>query len=541
MALDCALVFPPQWYFHAVPADLSETGAVLRSRGLRVGCFDLKSTLDHALLGEDAGFKALRRPEVYGDDHVLRMAWGHVDAAAEAVAARFGVSYDLRELRFPGVDPADAGAASTVGLDEARNPALPLMRATVEKILKQEPIVVGIACVHPDQIIQALVFARLMREGGYIGLLVLYGSLEDVVAPADFAPDLLGNPDHVLFEHVDGVIVGEAESALLALCFGHEPIPNYLTSWDRQLPERHVEDLREWPPAYVSWVKPEHHPFPAPVVDLRLGRGCPWGRCAFCAIQAHQVGYRAGSAARVAESMRLAHKAHGSIFFRIRDDLITPTQVRALAAAIEGLSFQPRWLARSRFEPGLTREVLELAAAAGLEELWLGLESGSVRVRNLMFKGVREDIIARILKDARAVGIRVRALCMVGFPGETWREHRETVRFLLRHEHELTGALSLTPFQLTRLSPMASSLDEFGLELAEDPLPPTRRLRYSLPVRRTAGASAADVHRWFEHSLWDLAHIADRHVGPTPSHDWLRASLTRTPWPGTDPATGDTT
>ena len=91
--------------------------------------------------------------------------------------------------------------------------------------------------------------------------------------------------------------------------------------------------------------------------------------------------------------------------------------------------------------------VLEEAAAGGLEELWLGLESISPAVRDRMDKGVSQPVIERIVRDASEVGIRVRALCILGYPGESIEEARATLDWLeasarLRMLFEIPAAFS---------------------------------------------------------------------------------------------------
>jgi hypothetical protein len=199
---------------------------------------------------------------------------------------------------------------------------------------------------------------------------------------------------------------------------GHAEVPGLLAPrWGLagRPAARPGEDLRALPPLDPGLVCPDAYPFPAPVIDLRMSRGCPWNRCAFCAITAHQAGYRARPVPAVVRDIDGAHRALGASFFRFRDDLLTPRQLRELAGALPALGFRPRWTARARFEANLTRDTLAAAAAAGLEELWLGLEAASPRVRDRMDKGVSQPVVERVLRDAAELGIRVRILCMVGY------------------------------------------------------------------------------------------------------------------------------
>lgn len=506
-------MFPPWWYFPAVPADLSHTGGALEAWGHDVHTLDLSGATQAALVGSTAGWKALRDPATYP---------GGLASAGLALHQAFRSLPTRARLRPATLtlegDPDDLRVLRAHGLDPAHNPALPVLTAAARQITQRAPDVVGITLVHPDQKAQGPVLARLLRDAGYTGIIALYGSLEDVVAPSDFAPDLLGG--HLLFDDVDGVIVGEAESALRALLEG-TPVPNWVTRETTVLPQRYVEDLGALGAPRFADVVPAHHPTPTPVIDLRLGRGCPWARCAFCAIQAHQPGYRASAAARVGAAAEAAHAALGSTHFRVRDDLVTPRQLRELAEAFRELPFAT-WCARSRFEPALSREVLQNARDAGLSELWLGLESGSERIRASMDKGVRSEVVERIVLDCAALGIRVRALVILGFPGETEADFLETEAFLTRHGERLCG-MALTPFQLMRRSPMADALERFGLHAAEDPLPAHVRLRHHVPVQ-ALDPDPVTVKSRFDRIVRAHAHRGHASGGLGPVHAWWDAT-----------------
>ena len=476
-----SLVFPPHWYYACVPADLLYTGSQLRARGLAVRCLDLHAELLADLLRPGSSFTALREPATYTDPDRYQSVSAAVDAECAAVSERFQVDFSFYSLAFPGVDEGSVPQALAVGLDPSRNPALPTLQAAVRRLLAEpaaptrpaDPAAAGddqastgeqliaVALVHPGQLVQALTLGRLLRQAGFRGFLLVYGAHEDVLAPEDFAPDLVpqpGEPLHRLFDDFDGVIVGEAETALLALAEAlagqraATSVPSLLCPrWGLLRPERGQEDLRVLAAADFSLIDGSLYPFPTPVVDLRLSRGCPWGKCTFCAIAMHQEGYRSRPTPAAVSEIQAAQQELGARFFRFRDDLLTPRQLRELVTELGALpaAQRARFSARARFEPGFTRELLQQATAAGLQELWLGLESAVPRVRDLMKKGVAQPVIERILVDAADAGIRVRALCMLGYPGESVAEIRQTFAFLARVQ-PLLASVSMTPMALIR-------------------------------------------------------------------------------------------
>ena len=212
------LAFPPHWYYASVPADLLYTGSFLRARGVPVRCLDLSSGAMAALLGEVPGYQAFRQRSTYGDAAAYEAASRETMHACTRISQIHGVRYDFYGLRFAGVDEGHIPAALAVGLDPARNPVLSYLRErAVPAILADDPALVAVALCHPDQLVQVPVLGRLLRQAGYRGALVVYGSHEDVVAPEDIAEDLAGTPHHRLFDDYDGAIFGEAETPLVAL------------------------------------------------------------------------------------------------------------------------------------------------------------------------------------------------------------------------------------------------------------------------------------------------------------------------------------
>lgn len=499
---DVALLFPPLWYYAAVPADLAYTAGHLHAHGLDVLAWDGSAAF--TARAYPRAVAALRAPGVLGSS----AHDGAVDgwyARARELSLRYGADIGPRHLRWPDLDDADVVRAHQRGVDPFRNPALSTLQEAVSLVLARRPRVVAVAMVHPDQRVQAIALSALLREAGFDGTLVWYGSFEDFVGPSDFAPSLLGT--HRLHRWVDGVFVGDAADGLVTLARG-EAAPNLLARGDTALPPRH-EDALEHPPVF-DFVQPAHHPFPTPIVDLRLGRGCPWGRCRFCGIQAHHPRYRAGPVELVVEGMRRAHATLGSTWFRIRDDLLTPVQLRQLGRATEALPFRPHWSARARFTEGLTHTALQEARNGGLEELSLGLESAVPRVRAAMDKGVAQSVVERVLREGAALGIRLRALCMVGFPGETVEEATATVAFLEAHAH-LLAAASVSPYEPLRMAPL-------GGEVVADP----ERRRIDVEVPLPADSQVARILEVLEPRILALAsRLGLSESGPDPAHRWL--------------------
>lgn len=136
--------------------------------------------------------------------------------------------------------------------------------------------------------------------------------------------------------------------------------------------------------------------------------------------------------------------------------------------------------------------------------------------------------MTRVLDDCAAVGVRVRALCLLGYPGETVAEAAQTIDFLLAHQDRVAAA-SLSPFQLMRRSLLAQDPGRHGVRLLPDSLPRHARLRYALPATWPGRLSAADMAPLLGRVERDLLPRLKAELLPDAAHGWIAASLRRDP------------
>lgn len=77
----------------------------------------------------------------------------------------------------------------------------------------------------------------------------------------------------------------------------------------------------------------------------------------------------------------------------------------------------------------LDRDILQLMKKAGLTRFGISIESGNERVlHEIIHKPLRLEIIPEIVAICRELDILLRANFVIGFPGETWDEIRDSLR-----------------------------------------------------------------------------------------------------------------
>ena len=79
----------------------------------------------------------------------------------------------------------------------------------------------------------------------------------------------------------------------------------------------------------------------------------------------------------------------------------------------------------AKFDERLARACKE----SGCYEIASGIESGSPTILRNIRKPATKDINERFIRVSKQAGLRVKAFCIVGLPGESWETIRETDQF----------------------------------------------------------------------------------------------------------------
>jgi anaerobic magnesium-protoporphyrin IX monomethyl ester cyclase len=168
-------------------------------------------------------------------------------------------------------------------------------------------------------------------------------------------------------------------------------------------------------------------------MPIMTSRGCPH-RCCFCSsYTVHGRKMRYHSINRVIEDLTYLKNKFDIKTIIFQDDNFTADKSRA-KKIIESMyelqltAFFPNSLALYT----LDKEMLEALKKIGVNQLVLSVESGSDRVlREIMHKPLNLNIVNRVVKDCRELGIYSDVNILIGLPGET-KKDIEDARIFLR-------------------------------------------------------------------------------------------------------------
>ena len=196
----------------------------------------------------------------------------------------------------------------------------------------------------------------------------------------------------------------------------------------RKLDQSHFPDYTDFP-----WDR-----YPNRIIPMMSGRGCQWDKCTFCSdvISASGRTFRTRSVENVLVEMETQAERHNAKDFMFLDLKLNsfPAMLRGISKSIQTYVPGAQWIGTvhvdQRPDNGLTRRELFDASAAGMRRVSFGLESGSQRLLDAMYKGCTVTQNARFLRNAYDAGLSVRCTMFKGYPGEVAQDMQATADFL---------------------------------------------------------------------------------------------------------------
>lgn len=363
-----------------------------------------------------------------------------------------------------GADGGGAGGSGAGGDGEL----LGLLDGLAAETAEGAPELIGLSLFSFAQLSWALALALRLRAGDGFGRAGGAGRpwilLGGAACAALRAEDVLE-----ACPAVDGVVVGEGEPGLAALCRG-EPLAAIPGLVHREggvpggpLRRNRLPDAispRLLAPPTFDGLAPALNP--TPVLPTVLTRGCKWRRCRFCAHNASFAGYRTRRVEDLVEELAVLGELHGARHFYFADLYVDPLDLELFAEAVLARGLEIRYHVLGRPLDAYTPERLAKLAASGCRWISWGVESGSQRLLDLADKGTQVAVIERVLRDAHAAGISNLAMMIYGLPTSRPADLDATFA-LVERIYDHVDAFTATAFALFERSGFGRRAREFGL------------------------------------------------------------------------------
>lgn len=170
-----------------------------------------------------------------------------------------------------------------------------------------------------------------------------------------------------------------------------------------------------------------------PWASVFTSRGCPFG-CVFCSIHLSMGRkWRARSPKNIIEELKLLTQKYGIKQIDFEDDNIScnPKRMEEICDLIIDNNIKIEWFTPNGVRADtLDESLLKKMKASGCRELWFAPESGSQRVVDeVIGKKIDLKYIEKMVCACKKIGISSNCFFVIGLPGETKKEIRETISF----------------------------------------------------------------------------------------------------------------
>lgn len=260
------------------------------------------------------------------------------------------------------------------------------------------------------------------------------------------------NPD---FKHIPGLAFWQGNRAVInKVSFIDDldslPFPDYSNIISgRKDGKISISDYGNIRFKYTPGLIARKYPFAVTVTS----RGCPY-RCIFCAgktVSGSKVRFRSAKNVLL-EIDKLYKEGIKEIIFL--DDHFLADRKRAIAImqGIKDREYDLTWKCVNVTAWLLDKEILSLMKESGCSFLLVSIESGNQDVlKNIIKKPIRLGIIPGIFALAKSFGFDLIVNFVIGFPGETWEQIRDTFKFAESLKVDLINFHIATPLPKTEL------------------------------------------------------------------------------------------
>lgn len=232
-------------------------------------------------------------------------------------------------------------------------------------------------------------------------------------------------------DFVDYIVQGEGENAILDIV--NSRAKERLISGKRMkkldfLPFEPWDIFTELPYDYsCPWMDI------TPVFTMNTSRGCPFN-CTFCSVGSiWGKGYTFFGADRIISEIEYLIKNYGAkgIYFREDNFTLNKKRTTEFCKKILQKNIKIDWACETRVD-NMSEDMVKLMSESGCRAVYLGVESGSQKILDILNKGITVEQIKKSLKLFKKYKINTYCSMITGVPGETYKDYKITNRLMKR-------------------------------------------------------------------------------------------------------------
>ncbi|WP_341225358.1 radical SAM protein [uncultured Arcticibacterium sp.] len=192
---------------------------------------------------------------------------------------------------------------------------------------------------------------------------------------------------------------------------------------DLPLPNRAAIDLN----LYLNAWKIHHG---ESSMTLSTMRGCPY-TCHWCSRGVYGLSYRRRSPEKVVAEIKEVQRQYQADNFWFVDDVFTISHkwLEGFCEELEKQRVKIRYECISRADR-MNENVIRLLQKSGCFRIWIGAESGSQKIIDLMDRRVKVEKVQEMIQLTKKAGIQAGTFIMLGYPNETEEDIKNTLSHL---------------------------------------------------------------------------------------------------------------
>lgn len=180
--------------------------------------------------------------------------------------------------------------------------------------------------------------------------------------------------------------------------------------------------------AYKEVWKQSNYPF---TLNITTTRGCPF-KCNWCAKPIYGNRYNSHSPSFITKQLQFLSETYKVNRFWMCDDIfgLKPNWVQQFNQELKKAQLTISYYIQSRADLLLKEDTIDALAESGLEEVWIGAESGSQKILDAMDKGTKVEQIyttTRLLKEKK---VRIAFFIQFGYLTETKEDIHKTIAMI---------------------------------------------------------------------------------------------------------------
>jgi len=282
-------------------------------------------------------------------------------------------------------------------------------------------------------------------------------------------PEVRNSIDNFINYGADVIVLGEGEETFLELIKAYDATPSPELALINGIafknqygiihtPERTlIKDINLLPfpnrtkinlQLYLDAWKTKHE---QNAISISTMRGCPY-TCKWCSRAVYGGTYRRRNAKLVVDEIQWLKTNYVFDTLWFVDDVFTINHkwIREFAGEIATRNVEVKYEIITRADR-LNEEIIKLLKKSGCYRVWIGAESGSQNVIDNMDRRVDVEQVQRMIQLSRKQGIEAGTFIMLGYPGETQKDIKKTIKHLITSDPDHYTITVAYPIKGTQL------------------------------------------------------------------------------------------